>query len=149
MKSAQTRTSAKFSRINRTRARAWALQVLYQWDVVNNNDSLSEMFENILLTRKISNARIPYIKRIVSGLDAHGESIDVALNKVLQNWRLERLSVIDRSVLRIAALEMLCFPDIPPKVSILEGVRLAELYGGNESPGFVNGVLDALMPRVQ
>lgn len=151
MKIAQSRKSVKSSRINldRTRARVWALQILYQWDVVNNKDSLSEMFEDVLLTRKISNARIPYIKRIVSELDDQRELIDVALNEVLQNWRLERLSVIDRSILRIAALEMLCFPDIPPKVSILEGVRLAELYGGNESPGFVNGVLDALMPRVK
>jgi N utilization substance protein B len=149
MKSFELKTPVKASRINRTRARAWALQVHYQWDVVNRDGNLSDMFEKILSTRKVSVARIPYINRIVSGLDTHGKSIDGSLNAVLKNWRLDRLSVIDRSVLRIAALEILYFNDIPYKVAILEGVRLAELYGGIESPKFVNGVLDALVPRVK
>jgi len=149
MKRVEFKPPMKASQINRTRARAWALQVHYQWDVVNQGDNLSDMFENVLLTRKVSSARIPYIKRIVSGLDTYGESIDESLKAVLQNWRLDRLSVIDRGVLRIAALEILYFSDIPYKVAIFEGVRLAELYGGIDSPGFVNGVLDALIPRVK
>ena len=149
MKSVELKRPVKASRINRTRARAWALLVHYQWDVVNRDGSLSDMFKEILSTRKVSVARVSYINRIVSGLDTHGKLIDDSLNTVLKNWRLDRLSVIDRSVLRIAALEILYFNDIPYKVAILEGVRLAELYGGIESPKFVNGVLDALVPRVK
>ncbi|NIQ57710.1 MAG: transcription antitermination factor NusB, partial [Gammaproteobacteria bacterium] len=63
----------------------------------------------------------------------------------LTNWRLDRLSAIDRNVLRLAAAEMLFFDDVPPLVSIQEAVQLAEKYGTGESPRFVNGVLDALM----
>ena len=67
----------------------------------------------------------------------------------MDNWRLERLSAIDRGILRLGATEILHLPDIPPKASILEAVRLAESYGGNESPRFVNGVLDAIYKRAE
>ncbi len=144
----QEKNLSSSSRINRTRARAWGVQVHYQWDVSKTGDSLSEVLLGVLSSRRVSTVRIPYVKRIVSNLDRFGEEVDGALSSVLDNWRLDRLSAIDRAVLRIAALEMLFFKDIPPKVSILEGVRLAELYGGAESPGFVNGVLDALMTQI-
>ena len=106
---------------------------------------MSQTLEDILANRRVSAIRIPYVKRIASNLDRYGTQVDDSLNGVLENWRLDRLAAIDRAVLRIAALEILFFNDVPHKVSILEGVRLAELYGGSESPGFVNGVLDALM----
>jgi transcription antitermination protein NusB len=73
--------------------------------------------------------------------------IDAEIQRCLTNWRLERLSAIDRNVLRIAAVEMLRFEDVPPLVSIQEALRLAEKYGTDRSPAFVNGVLDALMRR--
>jgi N utilization substance protein B len=62
----------------------------------------------------------------------------------VDNWRLERLSTLDRAVLRLAGTEMLFLDGVPPKVSIQEAIRLAEQYGGPDSPRFVNGVLDAL-----
>jgi hypothetical protein len=74
-------------------------------------------------------------------------AVDAELQHCLTNWRLERLSAIDRNVLRIAAVEMLRFDDIPPRVSIREALWLAEKYGTDRSPSFVNGVLDALMRR--
>jgi N utilization substance protein B len=81
------------------------------------------------------------------GLDEHGEGVDARLDEALDNWRMDRLSILDRGVLRIAAVEILHFQDVPPKVSIQEAVRLAERYSGNDSPRFVNGVLDALFKR--
>lgn len=147
MKQTEVKTPVSFARINRTRARAWAIQMHYQWDVSKSGDSLSQTLEDILANRRVSATRIPYVKRIASNLDRYGTQVDDALNAVLENWRLDRLAAIDRAVLRIAALEILFFSDVPHKVSILEGVRLAESYGGTESPGFVNGVLDALMAQ--
>jgi N utilization substance protein B len=61
---------------------------------------------------------------------------------------MERLSAIDRGILRLAAVELVHPGDVPPKVAIQEAIRLAEQYGGPESPRFVNGVLDALYKRV-
>ena len=80
-------------------------------------------------------------------LDEHLPEIDRALAGALDNWSLERLSSIDRGVLRIGAAELLFDDEIPPKVAIQEAIRLAEAYGGNDSPRFVNGVLDALFKR--
>ena len=73
--------------------------------------------------------------------------VDKALQNALKNWRLDRLSVMDRSILRLSATELLFLDEIPPKVSIQEGILLAEAYGGKDSPRFVNGVLDALYKR--
>jgi N utilization substance protein B len=95
-------------------------------------------------TRRIAPRRLPYIRRILSLLDEHMSEIDRMLEDALENWRLDRLSRIDRAVLRVGAAEILFVPEVPPKVAIQEAIRLAEAYGGQESPRFVNGVLDAL-----
>ena len=97
-----------------------------------------------LAMRRVSPRRLPYLRRILSALDEHLPQIDQALQGALENWHLSRLSSIDRGILRLAAAELLYLGDIPPKVSIQEGIRLAELYGGKDSPRFVNGVLDSL-----
>lgn len=84
------------------------------------------------------------VRELLGTIDAHLAEIDRALRGALDNWSLDRLSSIDRGVLRIGAAELLMRDDIPPKVAIQEAIRLAESYGGNDSARFVNGVLDAL-----
>ena len=135
--------------INRTRARAWAVQVHYRWDVDDESTTLAQSLEDSVTTRPIAPERLPYVRRLLVALDEHGEEIDVALAKALDNWRIDRLSIIDRAVLRIAAVEIIHFEDIPPKVSIQEAVRLADRYSGRDSPSFVNGVLDALYKKIK
>jgi N utilization substance protein B len=95
-------------------------------------------------TRLVAKRRLPYIREVLQLMDEHLSEIDAMLQNSLDNWRLERLSTIDRAVLRIGATEIVYMEDVPPKVSIQESIRLAEAYGGSESPRFVNGVLDAL-----
>jgi N utilization substance protein B len=75
------------------------------------------------------------------------KSIDATLSQVTTNWRLERLGVVERSVLRLAAAE-LHRGETPPRVVLREAIRLAERYGNRESAKFVNGVLDALARRM-
>jgi len=94
--------------------------------------------------RRVGTNRLPYIHRLVAALDEHGVDIDRQVQGALENWRLERLSAIDRGILRLATAELLFIDDVPPKVSIQEAIYLAERYGGPESSRFVNGVLDAL-----
>jgi N utilization substance protein B len=91
---------------------------------------------------------MPYLRRLAAELDARGGEVDELVDVALDNWRMERLALLDRGILRIAATELISFDEIPPKVSIQEAVRLAERYSGDESPRFVNGVLDALYKRV-
>jgi N utilization substance protein B len=131
-------------RIDRVRARDWALQIHYRWESGGKEGSFRDALSGTIATRRVSPARLPYLRRLMDALDAHLPALDRTLQEALENWRLQRLSSIDRGILRIAATEMLHLEDIPPKVSIQEGIRLAELYGGPESPRFVNGVLDAL-----
>ena len=108
---------------------------------------LLDALEETLDTRRIARRRLPYIREVLGAMDEHLGEIDAALRRALENWRLDRLSAMDRAVLRIGATELLFVEGIPPKVAIQEAIRLAEAYGGDESPGFVNGVLDALYKR--
>ncbi len=135
-------------RIDRTRARAWALQIHYQWEAREREGTFSDVLEEVMAMRKIAESRLPYLRRLAVELDARGDELDELLEVALDNWRMDRLALLDRGILRIAAAELICFDDIPPKVSIQEAVRLAEQYSGTESPRFVNGVLDALYKRV-
>lgn len=135
-------------RIDRHRARAWALQVHYLWETAGHEGrTLADALEETRETRHIAPVRMAFIRRLVHTLDAHMLEVDRELEANLENWRLDRLSSIDRGILRLAATELLHFEDIPPLVAIQEAVHLAEAYGGNESPRFVNGVLDALYRR--
>jgi len=136
--------SPRGARIDRYRSREWALQVHYRWESGGREGPLQGALEETIRTRRVSPRRLPYIRRVLSVLDEHGAGVDRALQGALENWRLERLSSLDRGILRIGAAEILHLDDVPPKVSIQEGIRLAELYGGDDSPRFVNGVLDAL-----
>jgi len=134
-------------RIDRSRARAWVLQVHYRWESEGSKGSFQEALRNVIATRRVSPKRLPYVRRVVAVLDERITSIDAKLREALDNWRLERLSAIDRAVLRIGAAEILFVDEVPGKVAIQEAIRLAEAYGGDESPRFVNGVLDALYKR--
>ena len=134
-------------RIDRRRARAWALQVHYGWESGGSVGSLRDALGTVVGNRRISPRRLPYVRKLLTLLDEHLPEVDRLLHQALDNWRLERLSVIDRGVLRLAVVELLHMEDVPPKVTIQEGIRLAEQYGGPDSPQFVNGVLDALYKR--
>lgn len=71
--------------------------------------------------------------------------IDDLITKNATNWRIERIAVIDRNILRLAICEFLYFPEIPPKASIDEAIELAKKYSTSESGKFVNGVLDSVL----
>lgn len=94
--------------------------------------------------RLVAASRQEHLERLVEAVASHLSEIDGALEDALENWRLHRLAVVDRCVLRLGAAEILFLPDVPARVAIQEAVRLAERYGSNQSAGFVNGVLDAL-----
>ena len=126
------------------RARAWILQIHYRWESAAFDGTLRDALVDTTATRLVAKRRLPYIREVLQLMDEHLSEIDAMLQNSLDNWRLERLSTIDRAVLRIGATEIVYMEDVPPKVSIQEGIRLAEAYGGSESPRFVNGVLDAL-----
>lgn len=103
------------------------------------------MLERFLRERNIGATRRPHLARLIRALDEHIVDVDQRLERALTNWRLDRLSSIDRNILRLGATELSYIADVPDRVAIQEAIILAEKYGTAESPRFVNGVLDALM----
>ena len=134
-------------RIDRSRARAWLLQIHYRWESAAFDGTIRDALVDTAATRRISPRRLPYIRSVLGLLDEHLEEVDAVVASALDNWALERVSKIDRAILRIATVEILYLDDVPPKVSIQEAIRLGEAYGGQDSPRFVNGVLDAIFKR--
>jgi N utilization substance protein B len=134
---------------SRSRARGWALQALYAWESRGGESSgLMRMLQELFDELRVSAQNRPYAEVLVRLVAANLERIDRAIEDSLTNWRLGRLSVIDRNVLRMGVAEMMFVDDVPPRMTIREMVQLAEKYGTHESPRFVNGVLDAVMRRI-
>lgn len=131
----------------RSRSRSWALTLLYGWDVTGAG-SLAEYAEEALSRRRMARRYRPYVDALLETVSEHLEEIDGVIGEQTANWRLERLDVIDRNILRLGIAELRWLPDVPPKVAIHEALQLAERYGSDESPRFVNGVLDAVFKDV-
>jgi N utilization substance protein B len=128
----------------RRRSRELALQVLYQMEHGSEAGEALELFEaNFSAPERL----MAYVRELVMGIAEHGPEIDRALAGVSRRWRVERMARVDRNILRLAAFEMLFAPEVPPRVAINEAVELAKRYAGEESPGFINAVLDSLLAQ--
>jgi len=127
---------------NRRQARECALEVLYRLDLVG--DEPEHTIAEILLRKNPSDEAETYLRRLVDSVLGDQQEIDAVLRKHLSRWRLERLTMLDRAILRLAAAELLFFDDVPPKVSINEAVEIAKKYGDDDAGKFVNGVLDSI-----
>ena len=123
-----------------TRARARALQLLYAWESDGQPpaervlESLPQILGADPDTRRLT-------AELFRGVVAEQKRLDALIAPAARHWRLERLAVVDRNILRLAAFELL-HQRVPPRVAIDQALWLAHRFGGIETPGFVNGVLD-------
>jgi N utilization substance protein B len=129
-----------------TRARARALQALYAWDL-RGERGLDRVATQVWDDLSVAPDERRIASLLVGTVATSRAALDAELAEVTTNWRLNRLGAVERSVLRLAAAELLR-GETPPRVVIKEGVRLAERYGSATSARFVNGVLDALARRM-
>ena len=129
----------------RTLARQMALQILYQVDVTH--DQIEPVLEVFYRTRSPETTVRSFTELIVRGALEHLPTIDLAIQSASENWNLERMPVIDRCILRAATYELLYLLDISPAIAINEAVELAKTYSTDDSPAFVNAVLDKLKGR--
>jgi N utilization substance protein B len=90
-----------------------------------------------------------FLDRLVRGVSTHREEIDRLIEGHSEHWRLERMPPVDRNILRIAAFELLYCEEVPPRVSVNEAVELAKRFGSEDSPAFVNGILDRIMTEIR
>lgn len=124
------------------RARARALQAVYAWDVRGDGATLEHTAFRVWDDLGVAPVERSLAAVHVRRLQAHRDALDTSLAAITDNWRLERLGAIERSLLRLGAAE-LAHSETPPKVVLQETVRLAERFGTERSAKFVNGVLDA------
>ncbi len=129
----------------RTRARIATVEILYRIDLVAEEPA--EAVDSVIQRRRLTGGAARYVRTLVETTLQEQERIDEALQNSLTDWKLQRLSYVDRAILRLAACEILFLPDVPPKVSIDEAVELARFYGTEGSARFVNGVIDSLYKR--
>jgi N utilization substance protein B len=129
----------------RRTGRAYALQLLYARDGDAGTDvtgaavSWADVFE-----LDVDPAAQTFARDIVAAATERSKEIDELIASASKNWRIERMSRVDRNILRLGACELVAFRDVPVKVVINEAVELAKRFGTAESSAFVNGVLDRI-----
>ncbi len=125
-------------------SRELALQALFFFDV-NKSDPDKGLEEFCALREdELTDMVKPFFLDLVEGVLAAGDDIDGLLNKCSKNWKLSRMPVVDRNIMRIATFELMKRTDIPPSVSINEAVEIGKKFGTRDSGPFINGVLDKI-----
>lgn len=136
---------------NRHLSRSIVLQTLFEWDfnTLKTNDTLDVLNRNI--SEFADNAAdLEFMKNLLTGVSAKVDDLNAIINKAAPDWPIEKISTVDRNVLRIGLYELL-FSDrgeVPPKVAINEAIELAKSFGGENSGKFVNGVLGAVYKEI-
>ena len=144
----------------RTRAREFALQLLYELDIAQSEKELEETLEDFWKDRSDLALTSPekmaleddkkepevrqYTEKLVRGTLSKKPQIDPTIERFAENWEMTRMACVDRNILRLATYEILHVDDIPVKVAINEAVELAKRYGEQDSSKFVNGILDRI-----
>jgi N utilization substance protein B len=147
--------------MTRRKGREIALQVLYQIEMSNlpakealaqyrkhfieasSDEEEDSSFEDVNDLEEAFN----FASDLVLGIENNRNFIDEKIKEYTRNWSFDRLNSTDKNILRIAIFEMFFRPDIPEVVSINEAVELAKLYGTDDSPAFVNGILDSIYKK--
>jgi len=129
----------------RRKARELALQMLYQHDVSGNQpDAIIATFED--LQKSKVNTR-EFATRVFMGTVANLEKIDDMIQAQADNWRLSRMAVVDRNIIRMSVYEFLHEDDTPKLVIIDEAIEIAKKFGTQKSSQFINGILDGILKK--
>ncbi|PKL74445.1 MAG: transcription antitermination factor NusB [Candidatus Melainabacteria bacterium HGW-Melainabacteria-1] len=127
---------------HRRKAREFVLQALYMYETVQRDtaDLVGLSWINKEISPEIREFAESLIIKSIDNLD----TIDGHIKTHSKNWSFERLTAVDKSILRLCICEMLYYPDIPSAVTINEGIELGKTFGGETSGQFINGILDAI-----
>ena len=118
------------------------MQALFYLDMIRDEsmESLDAFYGNFSPSKQA----VPFFRKLVEGVMQERAAIDSTIERFSSNWKLHRMPVVDRNILRMAVFEMLYCEDIPIKVSINEAIDIGKKYGTHESGPFINGILDSL-----
>jgi N utilization substance protein B len=127
---------------SRHQAREWALQILFQYDIHGKSGVWLDEFWKPLQADEDTKA---FAEQIVAGVLQRKTEIDAVLAKYATNWKVSRMPIVDRNILRAGLYELFWMDDVPAKVTLDEAVELAKSFGDEEASKFVNGVLDKVL----
>ena len=130
----------------RTRARELTIQVLYQLDV--QGPDVFELLEGFFTEADEDDFVRKLASDWIKGTWENLQQCDEPIIESTIKWQFSRLSPVDKSILRLSVYQLKFCPDIPPKVVINEAIELAKKFSTDKSPGFVNGVLDAILKKM-
>ena len=135
--------------MNRVKSREYLLQLAYQMEITS--ETALETFNSFMENEDISkdDLDLAYIKSGLLGIEENKEKLDSLIESQLVKWKLNRISKVNLSILRISTYEMLFAEDVPGKVSINEAIELCKKYSDNKSVSFINGVLDKVYKNRQ
>jgi N utilization substance protein B len=131
----------------RRKARESTLQILFQLEFHDTKpeDVIDSFWKNKKATKEIKE----HSRWLVEGIISHRDSIDRLIQSVSANWRITRMAIVDRNVLRIAVFELLHGEDLAPAIVINEAIEIAKKYSSEEGATFINGILDAARKEIQ
>lgn len=130
----------------RRKSRELALQFFFSHDFQERGaaESLADELDLFCASFEVGQKAMPYGRALIEGIHQHLDEIDVLLAEHSHNWRVERMSSVDRNILRIAMFEMLYGGEVPAQVVINEALEIAKRYSISDSVAFINGILDAV-----
>lgn len=135
----------------RRKSRELALQFLFSHDFQERPQAPEKLTEDLDMFCQIfdiSQKSLPYGRELILGICQHRTEIDTLLADHSHNWRVERMSLVDRNILRIAVFEMQYSRKAPAQVAINEALEIAKRYSIEESVSFINGILDAVQSAI-
>ncbi len=127
-------------------SRELALKFLYQleFNEAGLKDQMASFEDRLSCQEEVKD----FMQELVSKVVDHMKEIDLTLQKYSEHWTLDRMTVIDRNILRLGVCELMHSQTIPPKVVINEAVEIAKKFGSEESPDFINGILDKIFKEM-
>jgi transcription antitermination protein NusB len=125
-----------------TKSRARALQILYAWEL-QGTPPISRVATGLARLTGPEPRIFDRAEALATGIVSEVELLDAQVARASENWRMDRIAVVERNILRLGIHE-LRRGDVPPKVAIAEAVHLAHWFGDTRAPGFVNGILDGV-----
>ena len=135
--------------MSRKKSREKAMELLFS--ITLSKDSVEEAMEVFVdnYEDNIKELDLDYIKNLLNGVEANKEEIDKIIEKNLQNWKLDRISKVNLTILRLGVYEIAFDENVPKKVALNEAIELGKLYSDQKSVSFINGVLDKVLKTAQ
>lgn len=127
----------------RRQARELVLKALYSYEILRRD--IDTLFDELVDEQPLSEEHHAFALHYLETVLAHLEELDKEIDKLTDNWEIDRIAIIDKTILRMALGEIHYMPDIPEKVAVNEAIDLAKQYSTLESSSFVNGILDTAM----